>query len=264
LIERGILGPLPYAALGTGPPLVVLAGLGPKSGVEGDLSVRSGLGPFLPLAGGRRLVLLNRRPGMPRGITMAAIATEHAEAIRALSPDAPVDVAGVSTGGSVAQQLAADHPDVVRRLVLASTACRLGAHGRTLQRRVGARIRAGAPRRAIAVGAAGSVAPGPLQLAIALTAFLLAPLLARDRDGLQDTATTIEAEDDFDLARCATPIAAPTLIVAGRDDRFYAAELFEETAALIPGADLRLLDGRGHVTALGDGRFRAALSGFLA
>ena len=33
-------------------------------------------------------------------------------------------------------------------------------------------------------------------------------------------AVTIEAEDDFDLARC-PPIGAPTLILAGRDDRFY-------------------------------------------
>ena len=88
-------------------------------------------------------------PGLPRGMTMAEMAAEHADAIRELG--APVDVMGTSTGGSIAQQLAADHPDVVGRLVLLSTACRLGPEGKVLQRRVAARIRAGAYRQATAV-----------------------------------------------------------------------------------------------------------------
>ena len=82
-------------------------------------------------------------------MTMAEIAAEHADAIRALG--GRVDVMGTSTGGSIAQQLAADHPDVVGRLFLLSTACRLGPEGKVLQRRVAARIRAGARRQATAV-----------------------------------------------------------------------------------------------------------------
>ncbi len=62
-------------------------------------------------------------------------------------------------GGSIAQQLAADHPSVVGRLVLVSTACRLGRTGRLAQRRVAARLRACAVRRAFAVMAAELVPP---------------------------------------------------------------------------------------------------------
>jgi pimeloyl-ACP methyl ester carboxylesterase len=62
-------------------------------------------------------------------------------------------------------------------------------------------------------------------------------------------ATTIEAEDDFDLARLPNPITAPTLIVAGSEDRFYSEQLFAETERLIPGSRLRVFHGRGHVTA---------------
>jgi hypothetical protein len=40
-------------------------------------------------------------------------------------------------------------------------------------------------------------------------------------DDLADMATTIEAEDAFDLATCGSPIRAPTLILAGSADRFY-------------------------------------------
>jgi pimeloyl-ACP methyl ester carboxylesterase len=165
-------------------------------------------------------------------------------------------------GGSIAQQLVADHPELVRRLVLASTACRLGPLGRELQRRVAARVRAGAHRQAFAVMAAGLVPPWHGQLPAAIVAWLAGPRLMPDRQGLDDMATTIEAEDEFDLARCA-PIRARTLILAGRDDRFYSPELFYETARLIPHSELHVLDGRGHITALSDARFRSALTSFL-
>jgi pimeloyl-ACP methyl ester carboxylesterase len=257
-IARGTLGPLPYAALGDGPPVAVLAGLSPTAGFEGDTMVRATAGPFAALA--RRLFVFNRRPGLPRGMTMAEIAAEHAEALRAIG-DGPVDVIGTSTGGSIAQQLAAEHPDVVARLVLVSTACRLGPLGKRLQRRVAARVRAGAEARALAVGAASLVPPGRGQLAAGLVARLVGRRLVPG--DLGDLATTIEAEDDFDLARLPA-IRAPTLILAGRDDRFYAPELFAETARLIPGATLQLLDRRGHVTVMRDRRFREALAAFLA
>jgi pimeloyl-ACP methyl ester carboxylesterase len=259
--ERGWLGRYPFAAVGAGEPVVVLAGLLPTTGFSGDGSVRAALGAVAPLADRRRLVVLNRRAELPRGMTMAALAAEHAEAIRA-GLAAPVDVVGTSTGGSIAQQLAADHPDVVRRLVLVSTACRLGPAGRDGQRRVAARIRAGAYRQAIAVMATELVPPGRGQLAAGTVGWLVGPRVLRDRRGLDDMATTIEAEDSFDLAGC-PPIQAPTLILAGRDDRFYAPELFEETARLIPDSRLCLLSGRGHVTVMRDRRFLTELTAVL-
>jgi pimeloyl-ACP methyl ester carboxylesterase len=256
-IARGTLGPLPYAALGDGPPLAVLAGLSPTTGCDGDGMVRATAGPFAGL--GRRLFVFNRRPGLPRGMTMAELAAEHADALRAIG-GGPVDVVGTSTGGSIAQQLAAGHPGAVRRLVLVSSACRLGPPGRELQRRVAARIRAGAEHQAVALMAASIVPPRRGQLAAGVAGRLLGRRLARR--GLADMATTIEAEDGFDLARC-PPVRASTLILAGREDRFYAPELFAETAALIAGADLRVFPGRGHITVMRDPGFRPALTAFL-
>lgn len=225
--------------------------------------LRATLAPAAELAATRRLVLFNRRPHLPRGMTMAEFAAEHAEAIRG-GLKTPVDVIGISTGGSIAQQLAADHPDVVRRLVLVSTACRLGSAGRSAQRRVAARIRAGATREALALLAADLVPPGRGQIVVAALGWLLGPWVVRHPNDLDDMATTIEAEDTFDLASCRSVVSAPTLILAGRDDRFYPSELFEETARLIPGSDLRLFDGRGHMSVMNDRGFHAALAGFLA
>jgi len=38
----------------------------------------------------------------------------------------------------------------------------------------------------------------------------------------------------------------------------------DETARLIPGSELIVLDGRGHITALSDRRGQAALTAFLS
>jgi pimeloyl-ACP methyl ester carboxylesterase len=256
------MGRLPYYAVGEGPPLAVLGGLSPETGVESDGAVRFQSTFTTPFASVRRVHFFNRRAHLPRGMTMADIAAEHADALRAGLAGEAVDVLGVSTGGSIAQQLAADHPDVVRRLVLVSTACRLGPNGRDLQRRVAARIRRGANSQAIAVMAAGTV-PALVRLPVAVFARFSSDRIAHDPKGLYDMATTIEAEDEFDLAGCPT-IAAPTLIVAGGKDRFYSSELFRETERLIPNARLCLFERRGHVTVAMGSRFGRLIREFLA
>ena len=235
----------------------------PTTGVGSDATVQGGLGPLRDLAGTRRAFVTNRRPDLPRGMTMAELAAEHAEGLRKTFAS-PVDLMGVSTGGSIAQQLAADHPDVVRRLVIGSSACRLGTHGRTLQAEVGQLVRAGRIRSAAAVFARGLVPPWRGQALAGAAAYLLAPLALKDHQGLADMATTIEAEDSFDLARCENPVAAATLVVGGSKDRFYEPQLFEETVALIPGSRLHLVIGQGHIGALQDKGTRAAVAAFLA
>lgn len=243
------MGRLPYFVTGSGPPLAFLGGLAPETGVESDSTVRMSGSLVKPFKEKRRVHFFNRRPGLPRGMTMAELAAEHADALREGFQHEPVDVFGISTGGSIAQQLAADHPDVVRRLVLSSTACRLGPEGRELQRRVAARLRKGAYREASAVMMAGLVPPKRGQVAAGVAAWLAAPQIIHSEDDAADMATTIEAEDDFDLAKLPNPITAPTLIVAGSKDRFYSEQLFAETERLIPGSRLRVFHGRGHVTA---------------
>jgi pimeloyl-ACP methyl ester carboxylesterase len=171
-----------------------------------------------------------------------------------------VDLLGASTGGSIAQQLAAEHGDVLRRLVLVSTGCRLGPGAKLAQRRIAARVRAGAPRQGVAV-MAGALAPPALRLPAACLGWLLAPRLVSER-GWQDMATTIEAEDEFDLARLPT-VRAPTLLVGGGRDRFYDRELFEQTARLIPGCVLEMHPERGHITVLSDSRAVAQIRDFL-
>ena len=263
-LDRGDIGGLPCLIGGSGPPMLFIGGLSPAPGVDAPGTAWMN-GSFLaPFAERRRVHFVNRRKGLPRGMTMAEMAAEHADAIRALGAG-PVDVAAISTGGSIAQQLAADHPDVVARLLLLCTACRLGPEGKVLQRRVAARIRGGAQRQALAVMTAGMVPPGRGAIAAGALAWLAGPrAFGAGAGDLADMATTIEAEDAFDLAACASPIRAATTIVVGSDDRFYRPDLFAETARLIPGSRLCVLEGRGHVTAARDPGWAREIEAFAA
>jgi pimeloyl-ACP methyl ester carboxylesterase len=260
-IERGELGAIPYAAGGSGRPVLVSAGLWPTTGVDGDRFVRGVLAPVRRLAAQRRLIVVNRRAGLPAGLTMGDLAAEYADSIRN-HLDGPVDLVGTSTGGSIAQQLAADHPDAIRRLVLLSTACRLGPYGRQLQALVAVELRAGHLRRAVGAGAADLAPPGLRTLARAV-GWAAARRVVTSASAAADLAATIEAEDGFDLAKCERPIQAKTLIIGGGRDRYYSAGLFQETAALIPGSVLRVFPRRGHIGVTTDPRAQAMIAGFL-
>jgi pimeloyl-ACP methyl ester carboxylesterase len=256
-LREATLGPLPVLAGGTGPPLLYLGGLLPFAGVDTRLARRAAQASLRPLLDVRTVYFANRRQGLPEGMTMVEIAAEHAEAIAALEAG-PADVIGVSTGGSIAQQLAADHPHAIRRLVLLSTGCRLTAEARRMQAQVAAEVRRGRPQRAVVSAAAFVLFPKAEPLAR-----VVAPLVG-DVGDLSDLAVTIEAEDTFDLARAARPIGAPALIVCGARDRFYPRPLLEETRRLIPGSLLQLIPRRGHLTAAGTPRAVGLVRGFLA
>jgi pimeloyl-ACP methyl ester carboxylesterase len=253
------MGLLPWASTGSGPPVVLLAGLSPSTGVASERAARALIGPLSKLADRRRIFVVNRRAGLPPGFTMGELALEHARGLLSYF-DEPVDVVGLSTGGSIAQQLAADHPDVVRRLVLISAACRLGPVGRELQSRLAHAIAAGDTRRAGALVAAG-LAPRMGNVARGV-GWLVGPRLFPP-SGREDLVTTLLAEDGFDLARCPEPIRARTLVIAGGQDRFYGEALFRETQRLISDADLALFPNRGHLSVTRDRRALAQLAGFL-
>ncbi|WP_440086528.1 alpha/beta fold hydrolase [Streptosporangium sp. LJ11] len=257
--EGTLANDLPYYALGDGPPLVVLRWFtpvhanpaGPARGVE--------LRVLAPLARHFRLYAVGRAPGMAPGTTMADIAARHAEALHA-EFGGPVDVLGLSSGGSVALQLAADHPDVVRALVVAGAAHRLTPDVRRLQRRYTEEVAAG--RRGLqhqAITAAAS--PAGRGLARVLL-WLLDPLV-RPGDP-RDMLAFARAEDGFDLGGRLADVVAPTLVLGGERDLDYPVELFRETAEGVRDGRLIIYPGLGHLGVFRSGRLAADVTAFLA
>ena len=122
---RGNLkGGLTYIAFGEGPPLVVFPGLGPSNANPTGVLLRFEMGWLSPLARTFTVYRINRMVGLAPDTTMAD-PPHYATAIEDMFEGA-IAILGFSTGGSIAQRFAADRPDLVHRLVLAGTACRLG------------------------------------------------------------------------------------------------------------------------------------------
>ena len=257
--EGTLLHGMPYLAFGAGPPLLLLRGFMTVHANPVGLQSRLEIRLLAPLARHFRVFAVGRAPGMPSAASMADLAREHAEAIRAEFGTA-VDVVGVSSGGSVALQLAADHPDVVRRLIVVSAGYRLGGAAKEAQLRY---------VEAAAAGRRGAQYLAPVKVASPLGARLLAPLmwlldpLLRPGD-TADMVAFAHAEDAFDLGARLGEITAPTLVIAGDRDNIYSPEILTRTAQDIPGGRLILYQGTGHGGTLTNRRFATDVTAFLS
>ena len=242
------------------PPVVFLPGLGPHSTgrtVAQRLLQRL---EVLRLAGTFEVWLVGRRGRLRRGTTIADLAEEHAAAIRCRF-DRPVDVIGESTGGSIALQLALDHPEVVKRLVLVSAAARLRHRGEEAQEEVADRVREGRPREAAATMLAMTDDRRIRKRLLRVIGLVLGRLAIGRND--RDLVLTIEAEDGFDLQRDLSKVKAPTLLIGGGRDGYYSPELLARTAAGMPDAVHLDLPRKGHLSAMVDGSVRRAIRAHL-
>lgn len=240
---------LPYNRLGHGPrTLVVFQGLLFENKPQSELMVRLFPGMYKFLEEEYTTYIVLRKPGLPAGYTLQNMSDDYATMIREECGE-PVDVIGVSTGGSIVQHFAADHPDLVRHLVIHSSAYTLSDEAKRLQMNVGHLAQQRQWGKAYAV-IFGSVLPhkGAVKYLFKPIVWLgsrLLGLLGAPKDP-SDLVVTIEAEDKHDFKDRLAQITAPTLVVAGDKDPFYTETLFRETAEGIPNARLILYKGMGH------------------
>ena len=237
----GARGPVAYERWGAGSPLLLLAGLGSRARLWGDLP---------RLLADRFTVLApdNRGVGGSRGgdpFTLKGSADDAALVIAdAGFPGA--GVIGVSMGGLIACQLAVRHADAVHRLVVASCGARLTpSHLRVLRFFELAFTRL-----------------DPSEAAQALMAFAFASTFADKYPGFVDQAArlwTLDPEDrpgalaqlehlrtGWDMRPQLAGIACPTLVLAGELDPLAPAAFARELAAAIPEARYREVPGAAH------------------
>ncbi|KUL25606.1 hypothetical protein ADL15_40390 [Actinoplanes awajinensis subsp. mycoplanecinus] len=235
-------------------------GLEPGNADPAGSSRRRTLRLFRALTDHLTVYVINRGPGLAPGASVRDLADHYAQAIRR-EFTAPVHLIGISTGGSIAQVFAADHPGLLDRLILLGSACRLSPYGRQVQRRLAALTRADRPRAAWA-------ATGPALAGTGIGGALLTALLwlagpQLDQQDPADLLTTIAAEDVFDAAPELPRISAPTLIIGGARDRFYSPRLFIETANRIPSARFCLYRRKGHLGTIASRRAVTEIDRFL-
>jgi pimeloyl-ACP methyl ester carboxylesterase len=257
--EGRFRGGVPYLRLGVGPPLLAFRLATTEHRNPTGLERRMVLSGITPFADHFTVYVVNGPLGLPRGATMSDIAGRYAEAIEH-DIGRPVFVHGVSTGGSVALQLAIDCPHLVRRMVLAGAACSFSPYGRTVSAETARLTAAGDHRRAMAT-AVGPMVSRPARTPARALAWAFAPLMARGDP--TDTLIVAEAENSFDAEPDLGRVTAPTLVIGGGADPYYSPELVRRTAEGLANGSLAMFPGKSHSYAIGSKAAIHIALGFL-
>ncbi len=176
--------------------------------------------------------------------SFAAYAERAADLIRTVSPDAPVDLVGLSFGGMIAQYTAARFPELVRTLTLMCTSPAFGLDGtdpvQWRQARLSGLEHFGSPGAAAPVILGALVGPdGAHVVPEAVEAMERIEL-----PGLLDAIATITTHDSRQIL---PTIAAPTLVLVGSADEETPVSYAEAIVKLMPNARLQVIEGVGHL-----------------
>ena len=225
---------------GAGPPLLLMAG------IAGNLETWEPLADLLP---GRRLIMFDApgagsSPLLPKGTRMHDVARVAAQLLDRLGV-VRVDVLGYSWGGALAQQSARDHPERVRKLILAGTLPGLGGlqnPARPFQLHALSKARDARTRRArTAQLVRGRSGRDPAALANYERLRALAPgTLA----GRKHQMRTILGWSSLAWLRT---LRMPTLVLAGSEDPMAPSVNARVFKALMPDCRAHVVPGAGHL-----------------
>jgi pimeloyl-ACP methyl ester carboxylesterase len=228
-----------YIRFGSGKkPLIMIQGLNTR-GIKGAALSLAYM--YRIFAKEYTVYLFDRRPVVYDGITVRDMAADIASAMDALGLR-NADVFGTSQGGMIAQYLAIDRPDLVRRLVLAVT---LSRNNDTVKQVVGDWIEMaerGDMKRFVLDMAEKMYSETYVKKYRPLMPLLT--ILQKPKDVkrfviLAKSCLTCDTYDILDKIKC------PTLVIGGKQDKVVSGVASEEIAEKL-GCRLHMYDDLGH------------------
>jgi 3-oxoadipate enol-lactonase len=219
------------------------------------------------LAAGHRVICPDTRghgrsqtPSEP--LTLTELAADAARLIDEVAGGEPVVWVGLSMGGLIGQELALRHPDKVKALVLANTTSGYDEAGREA---IGQRI---ATVESHGLGAIGTSTMARFfsdefrRTQAAAVARHQRLLESTDPEGYTACAAALcEADYGYRLGQ----LRVPALVVAGSADQSTPVPVAQALARAIPGAQLAVLEGCAHLSAVEQPQaFAELLSEFVA
>lgn len=251
-----------YEIHGSGPPLMMVAGLASDSQSWGPAVVQDLARDFLVIATDNRGAGRSTQTGID--ITIPAMADDHLALIDHLGMDA-VHLLGHSMGGFIALECAIRHPSRVTSLILAGTAAAASAPSGRLFDSLASGLESGMePRRWL----------------MELFPWLFTRRFLEDRDAVEVAIRyaleypypqgagafrkQVEAIAGFDRSAGLAGVKPPVLVIHGKDDRLFPAEESVRMFSAIPSVEVCLLDEAAHsIPVEQPGPFASAIRKFL-
>lgn len=242
IVERGGVS-IHYEVTGTGDPVLLLHGLGSSTA---DWAAQVPV-----LARHYRTLTLDVRghgaSGKPAGpYRIADFAADAASALAAAGVTEPAHMVGISMGGMVALELAAEAPELVRSLVILNSGPEVRASSLTqnlqiMQRRLFSRLLS---QRATGRRIARRLFPAPAQAS--LRAGMELRWAANDKRAY---CAALEAILAWSVANRLSEIRQPTLVISGDRD-YTSVDAKRAWASRMPNARVAVLADSGHASSI--------------
>jgi pimeloyl-ACP methyl ester carboxylesterase len=217
----------------------ILPGLSVQSVLASEDAVAAA---FKPFTNDFTVYLFDRRKDVPPTYPVREMARDTAEAMRTLGLG-DVCVYGASQGGMIAMELAMEYPELVRKLVLASTTARVtDARFQAIEKW----IRLARAGRTEELYMAFGAAIYPADVFSSLRASLSKAAETVTAGELERFAILAKAARGFDVMDSLGRIRCPVLVMGSRDDQVFGEQASPQIAGAIPGARLLMYDDYGH------------------
>lgn len=246
-IETGFLEyGLPFARIGNGDKILInIEALSYKNEPPSGFLLKQIIKSFESFMDDYTIYHVGRKQNLPEGYLFDKMADDYAVMIRS-EFKGHVDVMGASTGGQIAHYLAANHPDVVRKLVIVSAAYRISEKGAEIERKAEEYFKEGKIGKSLAASM-DLVFSSKIKRRIAkFFISLIGKKIMGELKYPNDFLNEIQADREMNFINRLGEIKAPTLVISGELDICYVVEDVRATAEGIPNAELIIYNGYGH------------------
>jgi len=237
---------LPYARMGNKTKIIVnIEALSFKHEPPSGFTLKQFVKSVRPFLEEYTVYLIGRKQNVLEDYSFEDMANDYAIMIRREFKE-PVVIMGASTGGQIAQYLAANHPDVVQKLIIISAAYRVSEKGAEIERKVAEYFEKGKYGKSLAT-TLDLIFSSRITRRIAKSfTRLIGKRILGEIKYPNDLLAEIRGDIEMNFKDRLIDIIAPTLLLSGELDINYIADDVRMTAEGISDAKLILYKGYGH------------------
>ena len=237
---------LPYARIGSKSNFIVnLEALTFKNEPPSGFALKQFLKSARSFLDEYTVYLVGRKQNVPEDYTFTDMANDYAMMIQREFKE-PVVIIGASTGGQIAQYLAADHPEIIRKLIIISAAFRVSEQGAEIETKAAEYFKQGKYGKSLAKTLDLIFTSGIKRGILKCLVRLIGKMVLGKIEYPNDFLTEIRGDVEMNFKDRLKDIKTPTLILSGELDIEYIPEDVRITAEGIPNAKLILYEGYGH------------------